>query len=283
VSVELYGQYDYITHPFELLSASCLPNSCNIPYVIAVDSSHFRIKDFKIRIMSNSDIVGIKVLSGTLKTENLLFRISGYNTVPGQILSKPMLLLEGGTTSITSNGSIGEYDFVEIRTSTSLIQQNGGALQFVGVVSAYVNFSACVQSLGADIAPLILDAQTPASGNSEITSIVLRRVRAINSIEFQNPTTSVKEGGLIKVVGLLTKRIQLIIEQCQFTAASPTPITNQKSVHGGILFGAYLEYLYIEGSYFTSAVNPGTGGALYIENIGTNLECMCMTCEQMRI
>jgi hypothetical protein len=230
--------------------------------------------------MSNSDIVCIKVLSGTLKTENLLVRIKDYSG--GQILSKPILLLEGGTTSITRNS--GEDSFLDIRSSTSLIQQSGGALQFVGVKkSDFIIFSACFQSSNADAAPLILDAQTPASGNSEITSIVLRRVQATNLIKFQNPTKNVKEGGLIKVVGLPTKPIKLIIEQCQFTVGAPGQIADQKSVHGGVVFGAYLKYLYIKESNFISEVRPGTGGALYVENIATDLESMYMTYRQMRI
>jgi hypothetical protein len=286
MSVELYGQFTNPSPQYELQSDSCLPNSCNVPYVIGVDSSQFKIRDLKIRIMSNSDIVCIKVLSGTLKTENLLVRIANYNNGLGQILSKPIFLLEGGTTSIMKN-NFNDQIFVDINSNTSLIRQSGGALQFIGVGSNYVAFSRCIQSSGADAAPFILDAQTPASDNSEITSIVLRRVRAVSAsgypIKFQNPTKNVKEGGLIKIVGLPTKRIKLIIEQCQFTVDAPDVIPDPKSVHGGVLFGAYLKYLYIEGSDFTSAVNPGTGGALYIENIETNLESMYITYKRMRI
>jgi hypothetical protein len=253
-----YNGYAYLVAP--------TTSSPKHEYVICVKQSYFKM-DFICFSSSNADVMFVRVESGSVTMVDVLFR--GAHTLA------PFIHQMGGSVIIRNTG----YNKIlthAMEVKSSLIKQVGGSLEILGkdTGSSRLQINTTVQKNNAGTSPLILDART--GENSQIASIAFRHFYVDTSSSY-TPTSGLKEGGLITIIGQPSKPIEVIFEDCLFNVQLTT-VTLQSSskTYGGVLYGSFLKYVYINKCEFkfsdsVTSNYPSIGGALYIENVTTAL------------
>jgi hypothetical protein len=111
----------------------------------------------------------------------------------------------------------------------------------------HIEVNSTTQDKDADTSPLLLDARTLADGSTQTTNITLKYFSINSSVAFSYtaPTSNLKQGGVIRIIGQPLIPIQVTLEGCVLDVNEVSVFPSGKT-HGDILYGCFLRFFYIK-------------------------------------